>query len=95
MNIERITVAFHAEDDRLMMRVFFDQKAEFQSWLTRRLAAPPGNCHVGRGDFSLGGTPDRVGALCALRNLRASQTSGGDFILHAGGCDHTDFGARV
>ena len=37
MNIERITVAFHAEDDRLMMRVFFDQKAEFQSWLTRRL----------------------------------------------------------
>ena len=37
MNLERITVEFHAEDDRLMVRVFFDEKAEIQFWLTRRL----------------------------------------------------------
>jgi len=37
MNLERITVEFHAEEDRLMVRVFFDQKAEIQFWLTRRL----------------------------------------------------------
>lgn len=37
MNLERITVEFHAEDDRLMVRVFFDKKAEIQFWLTRRL----------------------------------------------------------
>src|SRR5512141_2957262 len=33
MNLERITVEFHAEDDRLMVRVFFDKKAEIQFWL--------------------------------------------------------------
>ena len=37
MNLERITVEFHAEEDRLMVRVFFGQKAEIQFWLTRRL----------------------------------------------------------
>lgn len=37
MNLERITVEFHAEEDRLRVRVFFDKKAEFQFWLTRRL----------------------------------------------------------
>jgi len=37
MNLERITVEFHAEEDRLMVRVFFDKKAEIQFWLTRRL----------------------------------------------------------
>ncbi len=37
MNLERITVEFHAEQDRLMVRVFFDKKAEIQFWLTRRL----------------------------------------------------------
>jgi hypothetical protein len=37
MNLERITVEFHAEEDRLMARVFFDEKAEIQFWLTRRL----------------------------------------------------------
>ena len=37
MNLERITVEFHAEEDRLLMGVFFDGKAEIQFWLTRRL----------------------------------------------------------
>jgi hypothetical protein len=37
MNLERITVEFHAEEDRLMVRVYFDGKAEIQFWLTRRL----------------------------------------------------------
>ena len=37
MNLERITVEFHAEEDRLMVRVFFDRKLEIQFWLTRRL----------------------------------------------------------
>jgi hypothetical protein len=37
MNLERITVEFHAEEDRLMVRVFFDKRAEIQFWLTRRL----------------------------------------------------------
>jgi hypothetical protein len=37
MNLERITVEFHAEEDRLMARVFFDKSAEIQFWLTRRL----------------------------------------------------------
>jgi hypothetical protein len=37
MNLERITVEFHAEEDRLMARVFFDKKAEIQFCLTRRL----------------------------------------------------------
>jgi hypothetical protein len=37
MNLERITVEFHAEEDRLVIRVFFDGKAEIQLWLTRRL----------------------------------------------------------
>ncbi|HEX4984892.1 MAG TPA: hypothetical protein VFV71_02345 [Burkholderiales bacterium] len=39
MNLERITVEFHAEEDRLMVRVFFDGKAEVQFWLTRRLVS--------------------------------------------------------
>ncbi len=37
MNLERITVEFHAEEDRLLARVFFDKKAEIGFWLTRRL----------------------------------------------------------
>jgi len=37
MNLERITVEFHAEEDRLMVRVFFDRNLEIQFWLTRRL----------------------------------------------------------
>jgi hypothetical protein len=37
MNLERITVEFHAEEDRLMVRVFFDKTSEIQFWLTRRL----------------------------------------------------------
>ncbi len=37
MNLERITVEFHAEEDRLMLRVSFDKTAEIQFWLTRRL----------------------------------------------------------
>ena len=37
MNLERITVEFLAEEDRLLMRVFFDGKSEVQFWLTRRL----------------------------------------------------------
>jgi len=37
MNLERITVEFHPEDDRLRVRVFFHEKAEIQFWLTRRL----------------------------------------------------------
>jgi hypothetical protein len=37
MNLERITVEFHAEEDRLLMRVFFDGTSEVQFWLTRRL----------------------------------------------------------
>ena len=37
MNLERITVEFQAEQDRLMVRVLFDEKAEIQFWMTRRL----------------------------------------------------------
>jgi len=37
MNLERITVEFHAEEDRMLVRVFFNGSAEIQFWLTRRL----------------------------------------------------------
>lgn len=37
MNLERITVEFNAEEDRMLVRVFFDRKAEIRFWLTRRL----------------------------------------------------------
>jgi hypothetical protein len=37
MNLERITVEFHAGEDRMLLRVFFNGKAEIQLWLTRRL----------------------------------------------------------
>ena len=37
MNLERITVEFHAEEDRLLLRVFCDKTFEIQFWLTRRL----------------------------------------------------------
>lgn len=37
MNLERLTVKFHAEEDRPMVRVFFDRKAGIRFWLTRRL----------------------------------------------------------
>lgn len=37
MNLERITAEFNGEEDRLMIRVFFDKKSEIQFWLTRRL----------------------------------------------------------
>ncbi|HKQ25098.1 MAG TPA: hypothetical protein VJT81_11715 [Burkholderiales bacterium] len=37
MNLERITVEFHAEEDRLLLRVFCDKTLEIQFWLTRRL----------------------------------------------------------
>jgi hypothetical protein len=37
MNLERITVEFHAEEDRLRVRLFFGGQAEVLLWLTRRL----------------------------------------------------------
>ena len=37
MNLERLTVEFHAEEDRLLMRVFFNATSEFRFWMTRRL----------------------------------------------------------
>jgi hypothetical protein len=37
MNLERITVEFHAGEDRMLLRVFFNSRAEIQAWLTRRL----------------------------------------------------------
>jgi hypothetical protein len=37
MNLERITVEFHAGEDRLLLRIFFNGRAEVQCWLTRRL----------------------------------------------------------
>jgi hypothetical protein len=37
MNLERITVEFHAGEDRMLVRVFFNGRAEIQMWLTRRL----------------------------------------------------------
>lgn len=37
MNLERITVEFHADEDRMLMRIFFNGRAEVQCWLTRRL----------------------------------------------------------
>lgn len=37
MNLERITVEFHAEEDRMLLRIFFNGRAEVQCWLTRRL----------------------------------------------------------
>jgi hypothetical protein len=37
MNLERITVEFDAEDDRLLVRVYFSGSAEVLFWLTRRL----------------------------------------------------------
>lgn len=37
MNLERITVEFHAGEDRMLVRVFFNGCAEIQFWLTRRL----------------------------------------------------------
>ena len=37
MNLERITVEFHAGEDRMLVRVFFNGSAEIQFWLTRRL----------------------------------------------------------
>jgi len=37
MNLERITIEYHAEEDRLIVRVFFDKTSEIQFWLTRRL----------------------------------------------------------
>ncbi len=37
MNLERITVEFHAGEDRMLLRVFFNGRAEIQLWLTRRL----------------------------------------------------------
>ncbi|HWA12518.1 MAG TPA: hypothetical protein VHA15_05455 [Burkholderiales bacterium] len=37
MNLERITVEFHAGEDRMLLRIFFNGRAEVQCWLTRRL----------------------------------------------------------
>lgn len=37
MNLERITVEFAAEEDRLLVRVYFSGSAEVLFWLTRRL----------------------------------------------------------
>lgn len=37
MNLERITVEFHAEEDRLLVRVYFDKTSEIKFWMTRRL----------------------------------------------------------
>ncbi|HWQ39691.1 MAG TPA: hypothetical protein VNM24_13980 [Burkholderiales bacterium] len=37
MHLERITVEFAAEEDRLLLRVYFSGSAEVMFWLTRRL----------------------------------------------------------
>jgi hypothetical protein len=37
MNLERITVEFAPEEDRLLVRVYFSGSAEVLFWLTRRL----------------------------------------------------------
>jgi hypothetical protein len=37
MNLERITVEFMAEDDRLLVHVYFSKSAEILFWMTRRL----------------------------------------------------------
>ncbi|MGD2140637.1 MAG: hypothetical protein PVH25_09590 [Burkholderiales bacterium] len=37
MNLERITVEFMAEDDRLLVHVYFSGSAEILFWMTRRL----------------------------------------------------------
>ena len=37
MNLERITVEFAAEQDRLLVRVHFSKSAEVMFWFTRRL----------------------------------------------------------
>ena len=37
MNLERITVEFLAEDDRLLVHVYFSGSAEIMFWMTRRL----------------------------------------------------------
>ncbi len=37
MNLERITVEFAPEEDRLLVRVYFSKSAEVMFWLTRRL----------------------------------------------------------
>ena len=37
MNLERITVEFAPEDDRLLVHVYFSGSAEILFWLTRRL----------------------------------------------------------
>lgn len=37
MNLERITVEFMAEDDRLLVHVYFSGSAEIMFWMTRRL----------------------------------------------------------
>ena len=37
MNLERMTVEYHAVEDRMLLRVFFDGTSEIRFWLTRRL----------------------------------------------------------
>lgn len=37
MNLERITVEFVPEDDRLLVHVYFSKTAEIRFWMTRRL----------------------------------------------------------
>jgi hypothetical protein len=37
MNLERITVEFVPEDDRLLVHVYFSKSAEILFWMTRRL----------------------------------------------------------
>ncbi len=37
MNLERITVEFLPEDDRLLVHVYFSKSAEIMFWMTRRL----------------------------------------------------------
>ncbi|NIO43473.1 MAG: hypothetical protein GTO41_26965 [Burkholderiales bacterium] len=37
MNLERITVEFAAEEDRLLVHVYFSGSAEIMFWMTRRL----------------------------------------------------------
>ena len=37
MNLGRINLEFHAEEDRLMARVLFDKTSEIHFWLTQRL----------------------------------------------------------
>ncbi len=77
MNLERITVEFHAEEDRLMVRVFFDMKSEIQFWLTRRLVKRvwPVLLQMAQAkpDIQLQPSPEARKALLGLQHEKALQ----------------------